>query len=93
MSCRTGERRTMFCLKECFWWPDMQKEVAKYVAACSVCSHIRTTSESKTVVLIVVDQFSKMVTFIPVSKLPSTKEMAGVMLNYVFQVYGFWLPS
>ena len=43
-------------------------------------------SEGHTVVLMVVDGFSKMVHFIPLSKLPSAKEMAEVVLHHVFRI-------
>ena len=40
-------------------------------------------------VFTVVDRFSKMVHFIPLSKLFSAKEMAEVMLRHVFRLHGF----
>jgi hypothetical protein len=27
-------------LKECYWWPDMKKDVAEYVAKCGVCQQV-----------------------------------------------------
>lgn len=46
-------------------------------------------SEGNTVVLTVVDRFSKMVRFIPLPKLPSAKETAEVLLVQVCRVFGF----
>ncbi|XP_077429679.1 uncharacterized protein LOC144056607 [Vanacampus margaritifer] len=46
-------------------------------------------SKGKTTVLTVVDRFSKMVRFLALSKLPSAKETAEVMIKHVFRVYGF----
>ena len=46
-------------------------------------------SEGNTTFLTVVDRFSKMVHFIPLSKLPSTKETTEVMLRHVFRLRGF----
>ena len=46
-------------------------------------------SEGNTVILTVVDRFSKMAHFIPLPKLPSAKETAEVMLSDVFRIHGF----
>lgn len=48
-------------------------------------------SEGNTVILTVVDRFSKMAHFIPLSKLPSAKETAELMLQHVFRLHG--LPT
>lgn len=45
-------------------------------------------SNGNTVVLTVVDRFSKAVHFIPLPKLPSAKEMAQVLINHVFRLHG-----
>uniref|UniRef100_A0A3B3BM67 Gypsy retrotransposon integrase-like protein 1 n=1 Tax=Oryzias melastigma TaxID=30732 RepID=A0A3B3BM67_ORYME len=45
-------------------------------------------SQGKTVVLTVVDRFSKMVHFIALPKLPSAKETAEVLLQEVFRLHG-----
>ncbi|KAI3360769.1 hypothetical protein L3Q82_013013 [Scortum barcoo] len=39
------------------------------------------------VVMMVVDRFSKMTHFIPLTKLPSAKETATVMINHVFHIF------
>lgn len=44
ISCHPGVHRTMFHIKERFWWPDMRKEVAEYIAACSVCAQNKTSN-------------------------------------------------
>ncbi|KAI3365127.1 hypothetical protein L3Q82_010108, partial [Scortum barcoo] len=85
LTCHPGVRRSLFFIQQRFWWPAMKKDVADYVAACSVCARGNTT------VLTVVDRFSKMAHFIPLPKLPSAKETAQVMINHVFRIHG--LPT
>lgn len=46
-------------------------------------------SKGNTVVLTVVDRFSKMAHFVPLPKLPSAKEMASLMAQHVFRIHGF----
>lgn len=41
------------------------------------------TSEGNTVILTVVDTFSRIATFIPLAKLPSTKETAGFLYSWI----------
>uniref|UniRef100_A0A673CBI9 Gypsy retrotransposon integrase-like protein 1 n=1 Tax=Sphaeramia orbicularis TaxID=375764 RepID=A0A673CBI9_9TELE len=120
MACHPGVRRTLFVVKQRFWWPAMEKEVAEYVAACPVCAACKASnrapmgelcplpvpkrpwsdialdfvtglppSNGNTVVLTVVDRFSKMVHFIPLPKLPSAKETAEALLTHVFRLHGF----
>ncbi|CAM4619083.1 unnamed protein product [Leuciscus chuanchicus] len=48
-------------------------------------------SQGNTVVLTVVDRFSKAVHFIPLPKLPSAKETALTVVNHVFRLHG--LPT
>ena len=38
VSCHPGVRRTLFFIKQRFWWLSMEKEVGEYVAACPVCA-------------------------------------------------------
>ncbi|KAL0165682.1 hypothetical protein M9458_037526, partial [Cirrhinus mrigala] len=45
-------------------------------------------SSGNTVVLTVVDRFSKAVHFIPLTKLPSAKETARVVIDHVFRIHG-----
>ena len=45
-------------------------------------------SEGKTVILTIVDRFSKMAHFVPVPKLPSAKETAQLMIDNVFRLHG-----
>ena len=47
------------------------------------------SSRGKTKVLTVADRFSKMANFIPLTKLPSAKATAEVMMNRVFRIHGF----
>ncbi len=45
-------------------------------------------SNGKTVVLTVVDRFSKATHFIPLPKLPSARETATIVLDHVFRIHG-----
>ncbi len=45
-------------------------------------------SDGKTVVLTVVDRFSKATHFIPLPKLPSARETATIVLDHVFHIHG-----
>ena len=49
------------------------------------------SSQGHTVILTVVDRFSKMAHFVPLPKLPSAKETAQLMLLHVFRLHG--LPA
>ena len=45
-------------------------------------------SDGKTVILTVVDRFSKMAHFVPLPKLPTAKETAQVVIEQVFRIHG-----
>lgn len=45
-------------------------------------------SDGNTVILTIVDRFSKMAHFVPLPKLPSAKETAQVVLEQVFRIHG-----
>ncbi|XP_037833532.1 uncharacterized protein LOC112450623 isoform X7 [Kryptolebias marmoratus] len=45
-------------------------------------------SAGNSVILTIVDRFSKMVHLVPLKKLPSSKEMAGIMAKEVFRLHG-----
>ena len=45
-------------------------------------------SDGNTVILTIVDRFSKMTHFVPLPKLPSAKETAQVVLEQVFKIHG-----
>ncbi|KAL0170806.1 hypothetical protein M9458_035402, partial [Cirrhinus mrigala] len=49
------------------------------------------SSRGNTVILTVVDRFSKAVHFIPLPKLPSARETAQLMTDHVFRLHG--LPT
>ncbi|XP_073719444.1 uncharacterized protein [Misgurnus anguillicaudatus] len=49
------------------------------------------SSKGNTVVLTIVDRFSKAVHFVPLPKLPTAKETAQVMIEHVFRLHG--LPT
>ena len=114
-----GCQRTLEFLKRRFWWPEMEKDVKSFVAACTVCVQSKTqhqrpqgllhplpvpgrpwshlsvdfitglpSSEGNTVILVVVDRFSKSCRFIALSKLPSALQTAKLMFEHVFRVYG-----
>ncbi len=45
-------------------------------------------SQGNSVILVIVDRFSKAAQFIPLPKLPSAKETATLLMNHVFRVFG-----
>ncbi|WP_353763811.1 DDE-type integrase/transposase/recombinase, partial [Shigella sonnei] len=50
-------------------------------------------SAGKTVILTVVDRFSKAAHFIPLAKLPSAKETAQIIIENVFRIHGLPLDA
>ena len=42
-SCHPGVRRTVFIISKRFWWPAMEKEVGRYVAACDICARCKVS--------------------------------------------------
>ncbi|KAG1935783.1 retrotransposable element [Pimephales promelas] len=122
VACHPGVSRTMFLVKQRFWWPLMSRDVRNFVLACSVFATGKTSnrppdgllqplpvpsrpwshialdfitalppSQGHTVVLTVVDRFSKAAHFIPLPKLPSAKETAVSVIDHVFRLHG--LPT
>ncbi len=108
--CHPGIRRTLFAIRQRFWWPTLAADVRQFVLACPTCaqckpvnrppdgllhplpvpsrpwSHIPLDfvsglppSKGNTVILTVVDRFSKVVHFIPLPKLPSARETAQLI--------------
>lgn len=49
------------------------------------------SSAGNTVILTVVDRFSKAARFIPLPKLPSARETAQIVVDHIFKIHG--LPS
>ncbi len=117
--CHPGIRRTLFAIRQRFWWPTLAADVRQFVLACPTCaqckpvnrppdgllhplpipsrpwSHIALDfvsglppSKGNTVILTVVDRFSKAVHFIPLPKLPSARETAQLMGDHVFRLHG-----
>ncbi|KAG1957249.1 retrotransposable element [Pimephales promelas] len=122
VACHPGVNRTIFLVKQRFWWPRMARDIHSFVLACSVCATGKTSnrppdgllqplpvpsrpwshialdfitalppSQGNTVVLTVVDRFSKATHFIPLPKLPSAKETALIVVDHVFRIHG--LPT
>ncbi len=122
VACHPGIGRTMFLVKQRFWWRAMARDIREFVLACSVCARGKTSNRppegllqplsvpsrpwshivldfvtalppslGNTVVLTVVDRFSKAAHFIPLPKLPSAKETAATVVNHVFRIHG--LPA
>ena len=46
LTCHPGIRRTMYMIKQRFWWPKMEKEVTEYVADCTTCARNKTSTQS-----------------------------------------------
>ncbi len=122
VACHPGIGRTMFLIKQRFWWRAMARDIREFVLACSVCARGKTSNRppegllqplsvpsrpwshialdfvtalppslGNTVVLTVVDRFSKAAHFIPLPKLPSAKETAATVVDHVFRIHG--LPA
>ncbi len=122
VACHPGIVRTMFLIKQRFWWRAMARDIREFVLACSVCARGKTSNRppegllqplsvpsrpwshialdfvtalppslGNTVVLTVVDRFSKAAHFIPLPKLPSAKETAATVVDHVFRIHG--LPA
>ncbi|KAL0190884.1 hypothetical protein M9458_013582, partial [Cirrhinus mrigala] len=122
IACHPGVNRTMFLVKQRFWWPSMARDTRDFVLACSVCARAKTSnqppegllqplsvpsrpwshidldfvsglppSQGHTVILTVVDRFSKAAHFIPLPKLPTAKKTAATVVNHVFRIHG--LPT
>ena len=47
LTCHPGVKRTMFIVKQRFWWTSMEKEVKEYVEACPVCARNKTSSRAR----------------------------------------------
>ncbi|KAI2646204.1 Transposon Tf2-9 polyprotein [Labeo rohita] len=101
VACHPGVNRTLHVVKQRFWWPLMARDVRSFVLACSICAIGKTSNRppdgllqplpGNTVVLTVVDRFSKAAHFIPLPKLPSAKETAVTVVDHVFSVT--WPPD
>ncbi len=114
VACHPGIGRTMFLVKQRFWWRAMARDIREFVLACSVCARGKTSNRppegllqplsvpsrpwshialdfvtalppylGNTVVLTVVDRFSKTAHF-----MPSAKETAATIVNHVFRIHG-----
>lgn len=96
-----GVRGTLAAIRQRFWWPTRERDVRQFVAACSICAQTKSSnnprgnfvtglpiSAGNTVILTVVDRFSKAAHFIPLPKLPSAKETAQIMVDHVFKIHG-----
>ena len=43
LTCHPGIQRTIFVIRQRFWWPSIRREVTEYVSACPVCSRNKTS--------------------------------------------------
>ncbi|KAG1952394.1 retrotransposable element [Pimephales promelas] len=117
-----GVRGTLSVIRQRFWWPTRERDIRRFVAACSICAQTKSSnkppagllrplpipsrpwshialdfvtglprSAGNTVILTVVDRFSKAAHFIRLPKLPSAQETAQIMVDHVFKIHG--LPS
>ncbi|KAI2646233.1 Transposon Tf2-6 polyprotein [Labeo rohita] len=101
VACHPEVNRTLHVVKQRFWWPLMARDVRSFVLASSICAIGKTSNRppdgllqplpGNTVVLTVVDRFSKAAHFIPLPKLPSAKETAVTVVDHVFRLHG--LPT
>ncbi len=44
VACHPGVSRTMFLIKQRFWWPSMARDIQCFVLACSVCAVSKTSN-------------------------------------------------
>ncbi len=44
VACHPGVSRTMFLIKQRFWWPSMARDIRCFVLACSVCAVSKTSN-------------------------------------------------
>lgn len=47
LTCHPGVKRTMYVIKQQFWWPAMEKAVSEYVSACPVCAQNKTSPQAQ----------------------------------------------
>ncbi|XP_029292890.1 uncharacterized protein LOC115011797 [Cottoperca gobio] len=45
VSCHPGVRKTLFVIRQWFWWPSMERAVREYVAACPVCARNKSSCQ------------------------------------------------
>ncbi|XP_045888241.1 uncharacterized protein LOC123958721 [Micropterus dolomieu] len=91
-----GMARTLFLLRQWFWWPAMDKDCRAFVAACKVCACAKpshppvcsSTFRSNGNIRTVVDRFSKSAHFVPLPKLPTSLETARLLIDHVFRLHG-----
>ncbi len=119
VACHPGVNRTIFLVKQRFWWQSMARDIRLFVLSCSVCAISKTSnrppagllqplsvpsrpwshisldfvtglppSQGNTVVLTVVDRFSKATHFISLPKIPSARETAVAVIDHVFRIHG-----
>ena len=46
LTCHPGVRRTVFFIKQRFWWPAMERAVKEYVGACPICAQNKFSSRA-----------------------------------------------
>ncbi|OUT21674.1 hypothetical protein CAS74_003800 [Pichia kudriavzevii] len=67
-----GAWKTYLNLKDSFYWPSMLAQIRKWVETCRICQqHNTNTEEDKggyTIIMVIVDRFSKMTHLIPTHK-------------------------
>lgn len=45
-SCQPGIVKTLFVVQQCFWWPNMKRNVSEFVNACSVCATHKASNQA-----------------------------------------------
>ena len=45
LTCHPGMKRTLYFLKQRFWWPTMRRDIDSFVAACPVCAQNKTSRQ------------------------------------------------
>ncbi|QRW17323.1 Retrotransposable element Tf2 protein [Rhizoctonia solani] len=95
-----GQARTLELVSRNYYWPSMKKFVNSYVSHCETysqtplgryCLHMIVglpISEGFDAILTVIDQFSKMVHFIPTQSTASAIDIANLFITYIWKLHG-----
>nr|ABA91307.1 retrotransposon protein, putative, Ty3-gypsy subclass [Oryza sativa Japonica Group] len=84
-SLHPGSTKMYQDLKEVYWWPNMKRDVAEYVALCDVCQKTATGYDS---IWVIVDRLTKTARFIPVKTNYSSAKLAELYMTRIVCLHG-----
>nr|AAP73852.1 putative gag-pol polyprotein [Oryza sativa Japonica Group] len=84
-SLHPGSTKMYQDLKEGYWWPNMKRDVAEYVALCDVCQKTATGYDS---IWVIVDRLTKTARFIPVKTNYSSAKLAELYMTRIVCLHG-----